>query len=294
MILALIPSADVSDELWTTACRKHLATDHSLEEFERSGVLMVRSALDPDLLSALRSAAEALDTEFRNGPDSGPHHVLNRHDLFGLGAPFDMLVDMPTVLPTVWAVLGWNIACYHTQLVVTPPAPTGAGGGAYGWHQDNNRMNVDLGVPPPQPRISLKVGYLLSDLPDPGMGNLSVVPGSHERGRPSVALTEQPDGAVEICGRAGDAVVFDRRTWHAASTNNSEVTRVMVFVGYAYRWVQPKSAMNVHPGVDISSAVRRQLLGESTSANGRYDPTDHDVPLRAWIAEHVGAAAVAP
>ncbi|MBV7333724.1 hypothetical protein KFU94_36930 [Chloroflexi bacterium TSY] len=39
---------------------------------------------------------------------------------------------------------------------------------------------------------------------------------------------------------------------------------------------------------------RRQLLGWATSANGRYDAQPEDVPLRNWIAEHVGEEAVTP
>jgi hypothetical protein len=38
-------------------------------------------------------------------------------------------------------------------------------------------------------------------------------------------------------------------------------------------------------GVD---PIRRQLLGWSSSANGYFDPTDEDVPLREWIAVHHG------
>jgi ectoine hydroxylase len=46
---------------------------------------------------------------------------------------------------------------------------------------------------------------------------------------------------------------------------------------------------------ELCDPVRRQLLGSAPSgANGFFDPSDADVPLRAWIAEHLGAHAVAP
>ena len=44
----------------------------------------------------------------------------------------------------------------------------------------------------------------------------------------------------------------------------------------------------------LRTAIRRQLLGAATSSNGYFDPTDDDVPLRSWIAEHLGADAVTP
>ena len=110
--------------------------------------------------------------------------MLNLHDLVGRDDAFLDLVDWPTTFPKVFGVLGWNIQLFHTQLLVTPPAPANATPDAYGWHQDNNRMNLDFETAPPHPRVSVKVGYLLSDLPAPGMGNMGMVRGSHLLGRP--------------------------------------------------------------------------------------------------------------
>lgn len=155
-------------------------------------------------------------------------------------------------------------------------------------------MNIDFETPPPHPRVSVKVGYFLTDLPRPGMGNLCVVPGSHLWGRPEVALFDQPDGATEITAAAGDAVLFDRRIWHAASTNKSDTTRVFLTYGYSYRWLRPKSKMQHEALFGRCDPIRRQLLGAApTGANGYFDPTDDDVPLRGWIRDHLGDGAVA-
>jgi len=45
-----------------------------------------------------------------------------------------------------------------------------------------------------------------------------------------------PEGAVEVTGGPGDAVLFDRRIWHARSRNYSGYTRKAVFFGCTYRW----------------------------------------------------------
>jgi hypothetical protein len=69
------------------------------------------------------------------------------------------------------------------------------------------------------------------------------------------------------------------------------VTRKFVTFGYAYRWLQPKSATCDDTSFDALGPIRRQLLGACTSANGYYDPQPDDVPLRAWIEAnqlHVG------
>jgi hypothetical protein len=278
---------------WDDACLANLATAAELRAFDTDGYLMVRDALPADLSERLLHAARRADALFRVTEHVGPHHVLNEHDLIGRDDAYLDLVDLPTTFPKVWAILGWHIQLFHTQLLVTPPAPSNAGHGAYGWHQDNNRMNLDLETTP-QPRVSVKVGYFLTDLPEPGMGNLCVVPGSHTRSRPHVPMGEQPEGAVEVTARAGDAILFDRRLWHSASTNHSATSRVFVTVGYSYRWLRPKSQMDLERVRDDLVPIRRQLLGATTSANAWFDPTDDDVPLREWIRAHIGEDAVAP
>ena len=261
--------------------------------FERDGYLVVAGALDEATVRRYVALARARDTQFRAEPEVTPHHTLNEHDLIARDEAWLDLVDPPATFAKVVEILGWNIQVFHTQLLVTPPAPAGATPGPYGWHQDNNRMNLDLETSP-QPRVSVKAGYFLTDLPRPGMGNLCVVPGSHARGRPAVAVGEQPDGAREVLAQAGDAILFDRRLWHSASTNCSESTRVFVTVGYSHRWLRPKSRMELGSLLESQPPIRRQLLGATTSANAWFDPTDEDVPLREWIHTHVGDHAVVP
>jgi ectoine hydroxylase len=261
-------------------CDEHDLTTDERSRFERDGFLLLPGALDPGTVERLRACTTALDADYRSQPGVGPHHVLNLHDLVHRDASFLELVDWPSTFPKAYGVLGWNIQLFHTQLIVTPPAPAGAAPGAYGWHQDNNRMNLDFETPPPHPRVSVKVGYFLSDLPEPGIGNLNVVPGSHRLGRPDTA--DQPEGALEIQAYAGDAVLFDRRLWHAASTNLSETTRTFLTYGYAYRWLRPKSPMERGPWFAECDPIRRQLLGDAPSGpNGYFDPQHIDVPLRA-------------
>jgi len=270
---------------------EHLLTDSERDRFERDGFLLLPRALDADTVTRLLAASDHEDARYREEDGVGPHHVLNLHDLVVREDAWLELLDWPTTFPKVWGVLGWHIQLFHTQLLVTPPAPAGAAPGAYGWHQDNNRMNLDMETSP-QPRVSVKVGYFLTHLPEAGMGNLSVVPGSHELGRPSVPLGEQPDGAIEVTAEAGDAILFDRRLWHAASTNCSNQTRVFVTYGYAYRWLRSKSAMQHAELFGRVDPIRRQLLGWCSTANGYFEPTDDDVPLRTWLREHLGDEAI--
>ena len=267
-----------------------------VDDFEREGFVLLPGALSPAQATALRAAVEREDASYRSEPGVGPHHVLNRHDLVARDPAFLELIDHPLAIDVAWRTLGWNVQLHHTQLVVTPPAPVGAHAGPYGWHRDNNRMNRELGVDE-QPRISVKLAWFLTDVPAPGMGTLCVDPGSHRARRSALPDADAvPDGAVEVTAQAGDALAFDRRIWHAASTNVSDRTRMVLFYGYSFRWVRPKSSFD--PTVVLPLAgddpIRRQLLGACTTANGAYDPLDDDVPLREWIRERHGDEAVAP
>lgn len=266
------------------ACLPRMS-DEERSAFERDGFVRLPGALPATWVERLRALALS---EHRA---AGERTRLNLHDLLARDQAFLELVDWAPAFARVWGVLGWNIQCYHTQLVCTPPHPAGPPA-AWGWHQDNNRMGRDLGVEL-QPRVSVKLFWFLTDC-GAGEGSLAVVPGSHRtRGLEWDERTRQPVGAVELAGRAGEAVLFDRRLWHAGAPNHGRETRLALYYGYSHRWLRPKCAMRVEPWME-GDPVRRQLLGHASSPNGRYEPLDEDVPLRAWIRTNHGDAAVAP
>jgi ectoine hydroxylase-related dioxygenase (phytanoyl-CoA dioxygenase family) len=189
--------------------RVHGLTTEERKRFDEDGFFIVGDALDPSTVDALRSIADGyLDRLRDRGADE--HAYLNRHDLVGRHPLFLSLMTWPTVFHKVWQLLGWNIQLFHSQLLVTPTSDPSQPPGPTGWHQDNDRMNLEIEVDF-QPRVSMKVGYFLADIPEPGMGNFCVIPGSH--------LTRAPDesAGVEIVASAGDAVLFDRRLWTPAA-----------------------------------------------------------------------------
>lgn len=256
--------------------------------FERDGFLALPGVLDATTVAHLHAIADRELTRFRAEPGTHAYALLNQHDLLGRDDAYLDLVDHPRTFPKVFGILGWNIQVFHTQLVVTPPQHPDATPGGYAWHQDNNRMNLDLGSGNLHPRVSVKVAYFLSDVTEPGMGNLCVIPASHRE------AAADPTRAIELTARAGDAVVFDRRLWHSASSNGSGRTRVVVFVGYSHRWLRPKSAMDAPELLATVGPIRRQLLGAATGANGYFDPSAADVPLRTWLERELGPEHVAP
>jgi ectoine hydroxylase-related dioxygenase (phytanoyl-CoA dioxygenase family) len=199
------------------------------------------------------------------------------------------LLVVPAVLPLVCSALGWNIHLYHSHVDVHPPleAPPEP---VWRWHQDGGRQNLELESRQLRPRLSIKVGFFLSDASRPGRGNMLVIPGSHRRNtlprpdRPELGFA-QPEGAVEVRAAPGTACVFDRRIWHGRSPNLSTITRKVVFLAFTYRWIRPRHEHrpDAHPGLD---PVQQQLLGDSGSQLGYWIPDERDVPLRGWMRDH--------
>src|SRR5262245_48221943 len=225
------------------ACLEYCLTEVERREFNETGLLMLEDALSPPHVEALTERLDRIYArQLAEGQD--PYKSLFFPNFIPEDDLFVDLVDYPRVLPKVWGLLGWNIYLYHCHLIVTPPARleerplADPGAKTFGWHQDSGRVNVEIECHP-RPRLSMKVAYFLSDTREPGRGNFWVIPRSHLRDtidRPAGALG-QPEGAVPVLAKPGTAVFFDRRLWHTATPNASEITRKVLFYGYGYRWI---------------------------------------------------------
>jgi ectoine hydroxylase-related dioxygenase (phytanoyl-CoA dioxygenase family) len=247
-----------------------LITEAQRQRFDEEGFLVVPDALPVALVSELSELHDQLYAEEQRTGKVAPDGSLS---LFGFVLRNDRyleLLDYPTTFPMVWAVLGWNIYMYHCHLDVRPPirekrVPK------WRWHQDGGRMNLDIESETTRPRMAVKWGYFLSDMSEPGLGNFTVIPGSHrwnELPRDRYPATgDVPEGALEIVGGPGSAVFFDRRLWHSRSDNFSETTRKALFIGYTYRWLRPRDDYPIDPNwLSRLSPVRQQLLGAGRDA----------------------------
>ena len=264
-----------------TACLEHCLTEAERTKFERDGFVVVNNALPPSMVEGL---IEAVDS------------VKPGVDFIGKDDRFLELIDWHRTLPKVWGILGWNIHLYHTHITVTPPVPLEdrPSKKRLHWHQDSGRVSLDIETIP-APRISVKVGYFLTDVSEGGRGNFSVIPGSHlvdEVEYPADGVSNPPE-AHEVRVPAGTAVIFDRRIWHAGGWNFSDITRKVLFVGYSMRWFHPRDAMTVSHYMDRCDPIQRQLLGSKTGNLGLTTPKNEDVPLREWMREHLGEEAIA-
>ena len=270
-----------------SACLDHRLTEGERRQFDDQGYLVVRDAVSSDRSKRISEVCDRL-LESRRKAGLGPHKAFSHGDIVGYDPVFVEMIDCPATFPKVWGILGWNIYLYHSHLDVTPTAdPTHCPDEPnVAWHQDSLRVNDEI-ESSPRPRLSLKIGYFISDVSEPGRGNTLIVPGSHLQDEIDVPADgrSNPPGAEPLCVPPGSAVLIDRRLWHSRSINVSDLTRKVLWMGYGYRWLRPKDEMTVahlYPRLD---AIQRQILGDRVSNNGMYAPTEEDVPLRAWLRE---------
>jgi ectoine hydroxylase-related dioxygenase (phytanoyl-CoA dioxygenase family) len=210
------------------SCLQHRLTADERKLFEQNGYLVVENALDQATVQRLIDVVDRIDARERSPEQRGK--LLSVTSVIQEDESLVDLLDCPMVFPKVWGILGWNIYLYHSHLDVTPPADEAALRWRVAWHQDSMRVNDEI-ESHPRPRLSLKVGYYLTDVSQPDRGNTLIVPGSHlsdEIDCPNDGQTN-PAGAEPLCVRPGTAVLIDRRIWHSRSANLSDQTRKVLW-----------------------------------------------------------------
>ena len=272
-------------------CLDYCLTEEEARKFKRDGYFIVPDALPPDMVRDLVVAVDRVDKEERARMDKSATARINHYDFIGKDDRFLPLLDWYKTFPKVWGILGWHIQLYHTHMTVTPPAEPHKtlekDGPGLGFHQDSGRINQDFDMNP-RPRISLKIGFFLTDTTEQGRGNFYVLPKSQTQNTfPGENRNAPHKDAIPVLVPPGSAVFFDRRIWHSASTNYWKEPRRVLFYGYSYRWLRPRDDMQVEHYLDRCTPIQKQLLGVSYSGGRGYtSPTPQDAPLKAWLEEH--------
>ncbi|WP_395088111.1 phytanoyl-CoA dioxygenase family protein [Armatimonas sp.] len=270
----------------------NLLTAEQKAQFDRDGFLVLRNLIDPELVTRLVAAADRLSSEGIAHDGLSERKHWQKRGCLPDDPAFLELIDHPQVLPLVAGILGWDIHLMTSHLIVRPPTPgADANFKGEGWHRDGGQSSWEMTEP--HPRILLKIAFFLSDQSEPGRGNTQVVPGSNRLTGPLAKATDaaHPYGAIEICGKPGDAFIFEQRTYHAVGANFSDITRKTLFIGYGFRWVFPMDFSPQHDYRELyerANPIQRQLMGDIKTITGVHLPTDADVPLRAKWREWYG------
>lgn len=260
------------------------------QAFEADGFLVIPGALDEQEVARWTAIVDAFDARERAARSFKPGEFTEVRNAVAKDHRLLELLTWPSVFPLIADLMGPDIGLSTSHVLVRPPAAPGTSRDAKPspWHRDGH-----LQIPAVHgtcPWLYTKAGFFLTDLSQPGRGNLRVIPGSHRRAElPGRSSPDQidPDGTIEVLTRPGDAVIFQQCLWHSVGPNLSGLARKNIYLGYGQRWLRPIDFL-MHEEALLAKAdpVQRQLLGEYRSECTFYLPQEGEVPLRDWLARY--------
>ena len=245
--------------------------------FDDNGYLVVPDVLSTEMIDKLTQVSDRLIESF----DANGAYVQRRPGIVQEPDFHPLLTQSPTV-PLVAQLLSPNIQLHTTAIIYKFPEPADEEVvNQRGWHRDSG-LAVDLRHKN-VPRVSIKVGYCLTDFKQSRSGFTLFASGSHliDTPLPIPKGEVDPVGTIELCLNAGDAFLFENRLFHTSAPNLTDrVSKVIIF-GYAYRWMggSHKAMSLVQPDDAVLAQVddvAKQLLG--ATSDGLIDwAKQHDV-----------------
>ena len=210
-------------------------TDAQRRAFEADGFLMVPQAIDAATVAGLTRAGDRLLQSFLSDP--AEIQMQLRQGVVEEEA-FDQLVSNSATVPLVVQLLSPNIQLHSASLIYKKPQDPHTTAPRRGWHRDIG-IAEDLGQAG-LPRLGVKVCYCLTDFAAPNSGMTMMARGTHRNEMPLAipAGAVDPPTVVDPLLRAGDAILFENRTFHTAAPNLSQRTSKVIIYGYAYRWMK--------------------------------------------------------
>jgi ectoine hydroxylase-related dioxygenase (phytanoyl-CoA dioxygenase family) len=266
-------------------------TDTQRQQFRDEGYLIIRNALDDDMIGRLIEAGDRLiATEARFNRYQTSEFYDGFRNCIVMDDAFIPLLTNDVTLPIVIQLLGSNLQLSTSHLIYRHPDPLGTSATVRrpGWHRDGGRTQLDLGLGN-YPRLGLKCAFYLTDLSEPNSGVTMLAPGSNQlKERIEIADGEtDPEDALEPLLNPGDCVIFEYRTWHAGAPNFTDITRKAVMIGYCYRWLKPMDYVKQDAAfVDKLSDIERYLVGEEVDDTLEFQPQGGANPLNVWCEKH--------
>ena len=190
------------------------------------------------------------------------------------------MLDWPAIWPYVTGLL--NARPHHHASDAIVEHGSDLIGRPMGWHIDGHDDGYrNLGTP--IPLLQLKIGYYLSDMTQPGQGNLCVVPGSHKTvcppDRADLQQWGRSAGVTDICAPAGTAILFHNALWHSAGPfTRLDGQRAMLYYAYEHPWMNR---------IARALGLFRRILQQSLTCSTQTFPRFSFQPTRATLGMRV-------
>jgi hypothetical protein len=203
-------------------------TDDEWDTFMRDGMVVLRTRLSHDEIERYREAAERC---LATGPEYSAAKTHKVANVVARDPAFTELIDHPRHVGYVYDIFGEQLKLLQAELFDRPP-------GSYQneWHIDGPRLVPYKTFAATVP-VKVRVGYWLTDLPRPGMGNLVYLPGSHLDPFEEYAGRDPLPGERAFCCERGTICLFNGNLWHRVSANQGPTSRVNLFITYSPSWI---------------------------------------------------------
>ena len=229
-------------------------TDAERFMFDVAGYLIIPDALTPAEVDACLEASRRV------------HATYSQEEWRQVGAAYEAepalesLIDHPSTFPKVRALLGDFFILQSSWCTLSPPGFKGGG-----FHQDGSSVYEFRRLAVPTPLLQLRVGFFLTDQSEPDMGNMVMIPGSHNASVPLTRAISADDLPIRqvICGKPGTALMFHQGVYHAGTCNQRDYPRFIQHMVYAPPWLVPSDRKRNDPAfLERTTPLRRALLGE--------------------------------
>jgi ectoine hydroxylase-related dioxygenase (phytanoyl-CoA dioxygenase family) len=223
-----------------------------LREIDEQGYTILRDAIEPDLVVALRDTIRRLQKDLDVKPRGNRSEgvaSLRIYNLLAKDPIFQRMALHEAVLPIVERVL--DPECLLSGMTAIDIGP---GERLQGMHSDEIAMTV------PRPHIALMCTSLwaLTDF-TPANGGTWVVPGSHRFDREPERGDEARAFAVEM--PAGSVLVLHGSTWHSGGKNTTaDEWRLGVNVQYCQGYVRQQQNPYLGLTRDVLATFPDRLL----------------------------------
>lgn len=231
----------------------HDALDFS---FDLNGYLLLRNAIEPELLAELNTAFDRFP-DLASGEwwgnvqrlDNAGHAGVELQNIVEAGAPFEALIDHPAWIARVARYCGEQGTYVEGLFIDECFASVRRTGGFFPLHsggQDGVVRNQFRYVNGQFRCAQVNILLALTDI-GPGDGATRVLPGSHKSNiaHPIFARSfderreeddEAVEGAIEVHLRAGDALLFVDAIAHGAARRTNPGDRRVVIYRYGPSW----------------------------------------------------------
>ncbi|GAB4453855.1 MAG: hypothetical protein OHK0029_07480 [Armatimonadaceae bacterium] len=247
-------------------------TEEQRDFFEREGYLILPDRLTDDEIARY---VEAIDRHTKDHPKYNPNEFFARENIVELDPIFAELIDHPRHVGYVYDYYGELLKLHISQFFLRPH-----GGKHNMWHPDGARA-VPYQVFAPELPCQIKVSYWLTDVEEPGMGNIVMLPGSHRQQYMEAYDThDSVPGELVLCVPRGTITLMNCNVWHRVEPNYSDRVRKNFFLAYCPSWVVAADRLQNDPEwLKTLNREQRIIMRSYSYAYDHTKPPAKDFPL---------------